>query len=83
MNLKNSKKKWNFLKFGDNVTNTVQHILLCGLGLPCVRISFILKEPLDEMSSEVIHIACSILYICLCNIVFSSITFSEIDKSEN
>lgn len=71
------KKKWIFLKFGNNVINTVQCIILCGLGL---SISFLLKEPLDEMSSEVTHLACSILYICLCSIVFSSITFSEIDK---
>lgn len=63
--------------------STVQCIILCGLGLPCVNIYFLLKEPLDEMSSEVIHLACSSLYICLCNIAFSSITFSEIDKSEN
>lgn len=63
------------------MVNTLQHIILCGLGLPCVSISFLLKELIDEMSSEVIHVICSILSICLCNLAFSSITFSEIDKN--
>lgn len=65
------------------MVNTVQYILLCGWGLPCVSISFLLKEPLGEKSSEVIQVACCILSICLCNIVFSSITFSGTGKSEN
>lgn len=64
--------------------NAVQHILLCGLGFPCLSVPLLLKKPLEKKNFEVANIDCSILCSFLCNTVYSFITFSEkVDTDEN